>query len=163
MKNKSYLKYSYLKKVWCSTQTFHSLLAARWFGSLKPIVLSNCSNCNTKKMLSFLHLFRFNRLDTKMFRVLFIFKHAALWCPVIFALDLNINNSSISKFSVPLQYFIFLTWKAANSAEQTQIMKDIFDSQTVLNYELQLKDISFVLSLNHSFHLNIKRNSVFSV
>lgn len=24
-------------------QTFHSLLAARWFESLKPIVLSNCS------------------------------------------------------------------------------------------------------------------------
>lgn len=24
-------------------QTFHSLLAARWLGSLKPIVLSNCS------------------------------------------------------------------------------------------------------------------------
>lgn len=36
---------SYLKNVWCSTHTFHSLLAARWFGSLNPIVLSNCSNC----------------------------------------------------------------------------------------------------------------------
>lgn len=34
---------SYLKKVWCSMQTFHSLLAALWLGSLNPIVLSNCS------------------------------------------------------------------------------------------------------------------------
>lgn len=33
----------YLKKVWCSTQTFHTFLAARWLGSLKPTVLSNCS------------------------------------------------------------------------------------------------------------------------
>lgn len=40
---------SYLKKVWCSTQTFQSLLAARWSGSLKPIVLSNCSNCSGEK------------------------------------------------------------------------------------------------------------------
>lgn len=37
------------KNVWCSMQTFHSLLADRWFGSLKPIVLSNCSYCKTKK------------------------------------------------------------------------------------------------------------------
>lgn len=34
---------SHRKKVWCSMQTFHSFLAALWFGSLKPIVLSNCS------------------------------------------------------------------------------------------------------------------------
>lgn len=34
---------SYLKKVWCSMHTFHSLLAALWLESLKPIVLSNCS------------------------------------------------------------------------------------------------------------------------
>lgn len=33
----------YLKKLWFSTQTFHSLLAARWFSSLNPTVLSNCS------------------------------------------------------------------------------------------------------------------------
>lgn len=33
-----------LKKEWCSTQTFHSLLAALWFSSLKPIVDSNWSN-----------------------------------------------------------------------------------------------------------------------
>lgn len=37
------------KNVWCSMQTFHSLLADRWFGSLKPIVLSNCSYCKTKE------------------------------------------------------------------------------------------------------------------
>lgn len=36
------------KNVWCSMQTFHSLLADRWFGSLKPIVLSNCSYYKTK-------------------------------------------------------------------------------------------------------------------
>lgn len=34
-------------------------------------------------------------------------------------------------------------------------MKDVFDSQIVLNYELQLNDISYVLLLDHSFHLNI--------
>lgn len=34
---------SYLKKVWCSMQTFHNRFEARWLGSLKPMVLSNCS------------------------------------------------------------------------------------------------------------------------
>lgn len=34
---------AYLKKVWCSMQTFHSRFEARWLGSLKPMVLSNCS------------------------------------------------------------------------------------------------------------------------
>ncbi|TNN87719.1 hypothetical protein EYF80_002066 [Liparis tanakae] len=28
---------SYLKKVWCSMQTFHNRFEARWFGSLKPM------------------------------------------------------------------------------------------------------------------------------
>lgn len=35
--------WSYLKKVWCSMQTFHNRFEARWLGSLKPMVLSNCS------------------------------------------------------------------------------------------------------------------------
>lgn len=34
---------AYLKKVWCSMQTFHNRFEARWLGSLKPMVLSNCS------------------------------------------------------------------------------------------------------------------------
>lgn len=39
------LAHFYLKKLWFSTQTFHSLLADRWFCSLNPTVLSNCSVC----------------------------------------------------------------------------------------------------------------------
>lgn len=39
------------KNVWCSMQTFHSLLADRWFGSLKPMVLSNCSYWRPRKGL----------------------------------------------------------------------------------------------------------------
>lgn len=35
---------THLKKEWCSTHTFHSRLAARWFSSLKPMVDSNWSN-----------------------------------------------------------------------------------------------------------------------
>lgn len=34
---------AYLKKVWCSMQTFHNRFEARWLGNLKPMVLSNCS------------------------------------------------------------------------------------------------------------------------
>lgn len=37
------------KNVWCSMQTFHSRLAERWLGSLKPIVLSNCSYWEVEK------------------------------------------------------------------------------------------------------------------
>lgn len=37
-------KLTYLKKVWCSTQTFHNFFAALWFANLNPIVDSNCSN-----------------------------------------------------------------------------------------------------------------------
>lgn len=40
-----------LKKAWCSTQTFHSLLAALWFSSLKPMVDSNCSNWRQRHRL----------------------------------------------------------------------------------------------------------------
>lgn len=47
----------YLKKLWFSTQTFHSLLADRWFWSLNPTVLSNCSvykgNIETTKIITF--------------------------------------------------------------------------------------------------------------
>lgn len=39
----SFILWSYLKKVWCSMQTFHNRFEARWLGSLKPMVLSNCS------------------------------------------------------------------------------------------------------------------------
>ncbi len=37
---------NYLKNVWCSSAIFHKRLASRWLRSLKPIVLSNCSNWN---------------------------------------------------------------------------------------------------------------------
>lgn len=37
------------KNVWCSMHTFHSRLAERWLGSLKPMVLSNCSYWEAKK------------------------------------------------------------------------------------------------------------------
>lgn len=37
------------KNVWCSMQTFQSRLAERWLGSLKPMVLSNCSYWEAKK------------------------------------------------------------------------------------------------------------------
>lgn len=40
---KSVTSRAYLKKVWCSMQTFHNRFEARWLGSLKPMVLSNCS------------------------------------------------------------------------------------------------------------------------
>lgn len=42
------LAHFYLKKLWFSTQTFHSLLADRWFCSLNPTVLSNCSVCRRR-------------------------------------------------------------------------------------------------------------------
>jgi len=50
---------TYLKKEWCSTQTFHSLFAALWFSSLKPMMDSNWSNWEQAETVSWvdLHLF----------------------------------------------------------------------------------------------------------
>lgn len=43
---------AYLKNVWCSMQTFHKRLEARWLGSLKPMVLSNCSYWECRGVLA---------------------------------------------------------------------------------------------------------------
>lgn len=40
-----------LKKEWCSTHTFQSLLAALWLNSLKPMVDSNCSNWRQRRII----------------------------------------------------------------------------------------------------------------